>query len=68
MTIEVNIHNKDDKLTVEVHQLELNRDTGQWRNDVVPTKIAPNCSATFHVYHLRDLRVKEAIPMPVSTP
>lgn len=38
------------------------------RSDVVPTKIAPNCSATFHVYHLRDLRVKEAIPMPVSSP
>ena len=69
MTIEVQIFNKDDILSIEVESQELNRDTGRRANGVFYSQtIGPGNNATFHVYHLRDLLIREAIPVPALKP
>lgn len=63
MTIEVQIVNKDTRVGrfIEVAPIDFDKDSGS-KKEGAATRIAPGCSATFHVHLLRDLRVLEVEP------
>jgi hypothetical protein len=63
MTIEVQIVNKDTRVGrfIEVAPIEIDKETGH-KKEAAATRIAPGCSATFHIHLLRDLRVLEVEP------
>lgn len=66
MTIRVIVQNRDELLDIEVVTRELDREHGRW-NELSfggPHIIKPGHEAEFHVYHLRDIRIQEAIPRP----
>jgi hypothetical protein len=61
MTIAVRIENKDASRSIEVLEVNYDKERGN-KTEGPPVRIAPGSAHSFHVYQLRDLRVREIDP------